>query len=776
MLPSGVLGVDLGTSHTVAVLRGVDGSAAPLLFDGSPLLPSAVYAESDETLLVGRDAIHSARLRPERFEPNPKRRVDDGTVLLGDNEIEVVRMFAAILTRVRSEAERVVGALPSKTVITHPAVWGPARRLVLTDACEQAQLGEVTLVPEPVAAARYFAALPSMDIALGTVVVVYDFGGGTFDVSVVEATANGHAVLAVDGSDSLGGVDIDHALAGHIGQRFDGDARWATLINPTDATGRRHRRTFLDDVRGAKERLSRQTRVELLVPVLDVDTHLTREELETVTGPLLNRAVRLTEAVIRAAAVRKEQVAGVFLVGGSSRMPLAATTLHQRTEIAPTVIDQPELVVATGATMSAPATAQVFDPPVGPPPSPVGPAAGPPSNSSSPYAAPPHMSPPVSSPPTGLVAPLQAPGPSTGRTVLKILHWAQFTLLVTMMLSVVVMATMYPNADLIIWLLMPLFGGILPAASAIFTAINAVRITNDPQRAHRGIKITQSLTVGYLTVLAILVEATLTPEPVIRFLSAGILIIAAVILGLAQLSRPPDLAAHWQGPKQLRTTVGLQFGFILVAAAVMLAWWVTLWTFDRNRGPSVIVGDTVAATSTIAAFSLLVLLVAGLVKADRLSASLRSTLIAAQSVWLLVAGLYMIPWLYIVDHRLLPGASGDDVRSGRIALSDQPWTGNGTAEVLNVTGLWFLVASAIPAVLVVVQLATMPRNVTNSPHMATQAFVNTGLGPVRRPAGTRKPTRHRKRPTGVDPAGRRTVVATGASTPPGTGPGPATPD
>ena len=83
------LGIDFGTSHTTAILRWPDGHARPMLFDGSPLLPSAVYAETDGTLLVGRDAVHAARLDPARFEPNPKRRIDRDTVTLGDQEVPV---------------------------------------------------------------------------------------------------------------------------------------------------------------------------------------------------------------------------------------------------------------------------------------------------------------------------------------------------------------------------------------------------------------------------------------------------------------------------------------------------------------------------------------------------------------------------------------------------------------------------------------------------------------------------------------------------------------
>ena len=100
------LGIDFGTSHTAAVLRWPDGHVRPLLFDGSPLLPSAVYWEADGTLLVGRDAVHAARLDPSRFEPSPKRRIDRESVTLGDTDVPVTTMIAAVLSRVKDEAVR----------------------------------------------------------------------------------------------------------------------------------------------------------------------------------------------------------------------------------------------------------------------------------------------------------------------------------------------------------------------------------------------------------------------------------------------------------------------------------------------------------------------------------------------------------------------------------------------------------------------------------------------------------------------------------------------
>src|SRR5688500_8503615 len=104
--PKHALGVDFGTSNTVAVARWPDGRARPILVDGSPLLPSAVFAEADGALVVGRDAVHSARIDPVRFEPNPKRRIDDGLVLLGEQEFPVVELIAAVLARVAEEWHR----------------------------------------------------------------------------------------------------------------------------------------------------------------------------------------------------------------------------------------------------------------------------------------------------------------------------------------------------------------------------------------------------------------------------------------------------------------------------------------------------------------------------------------------------------------------------------------------------------------------------------------------------------------------------------------------
>ncbi|GAB3868026.1 Hsp70 family protein [Dactylosporangium cerinum] len=158
-------------------------------------------------------------------------------------------------------------------------------------------------------------------------------------------------VIGSGGVEDLGGLDIDAALVEHLGQLISSinPAIWDALRNPATTTSRRDRRLFWDDVRGAKEMLSRTTVAPITVPGSDQAIHLTREELDRVIGPLIRRAVWETGSVISGAGLRGDQLAGLFLVGGSSRLPLASRHLHAELGIPPTVLEQPELPVAEGA-------------------------------------------------------------------------------------------------------------------------------------------------------------------------------------------------------------------------------------------------------------------------------------------------------------------------------------------------------------------------------------------------------------------------------------------
>jgi hypothetical protein len=343
------LGIDFGTSHTVGMLDMGGGRVEPLLFRSSPLLPSAVYA-ADEGLLAGHDAAYGARVEPARYEAHPKRRVDDGTLLLGSAEVPVKQAVAAVLSLIAAEARRVAGAVPDEVVLTHPAGWGNHRRRVLTDAAESAGFGAVTLLAEPVSAAAYFTTVLGHTVAVEQSLVVYDLGGGTFDISVVRrAAGGGWDISATAGLDDVGGVDLDAAVVAWLRTQAPDEEVWARLTSPRSPADRRHRRQLWDDARAAKELLTGAGQVTVAVPLLERDVLLTRDEFETLARPWVERTVTLTTATLFTSGVTAASLAGVFLVGGASRVPLVATMLHRALNVAPVVLDQPELVVARGS-------------------------------------------------------------------------------------------------------------------------------------------------------------------------------------------------------------------------------------------------------------------------------------------------------------------------------------------------------------------------------------------------------------------------------------------
>jgi len=341
--------VDFGTSSTCVAITLDDEQPRVVVIDGSPLMPSAVYADG-RTLFVGAEAQRQAALDPSRYEPTPKRRIDEGSLLLGDTVVPVRRVITAVLERAVREARNLVGGKAvDMLVLTHPAEWGTVRIGLLRSAA-QGLAASVRTVAEPVAAAVLYGA----GSADGMVLAVLDVGAGTTDVSVLRRERSEFRVLATRGDPHFGGADIDEALMGELGARLGPEERpaWDFVAGGQGLQERRRRRALRADVRGAKESLSRHSYADVPLPGSLPDGHVTRADLERLIAQRLVSVVEMLAATLREAGALDAAGgcrAGVFLVGGSSRIPLIATTVYQRLGVLPLSTEQPETVVARGA-------------------------------------------------------------------------------------------------------------------------------------------------------------------------------------------------------------------------------------------------------------------------------------------------------------------------------------------------------------------------------------------------------------------------------------------
>jgi hypothetical protein len=345
------LGIDFGTTFTVGAI-GQEGGRRTIDIesDGSSRMPSAVLLDEAGDLLVGQSALHQAPFHPDRFEATPKRTVGEGTLLLGDRLVTVTDAIAAVIGRVETEARRVAGGTaPSRTVLTHPADWGSARLDVLRDAADSAEFASIELVPEPVAAAF---CMGGSTLRRGDHVAVYDFGGGTFDAAILRRTKEGFEVVGPPGGrDPLGGEDIDNTIIDFLGSGPLGEnPDWRKIVDPPDLQWRRNAANLRAEVRKAKEGLSGQKIWQLWVQGLEQEVQLEAETLNRLIAEDIAATVTILLETVSAAGLVPSDLAGIFLVGGSSRIPLVATEVWKRTEVKPIVEGDPKTVVALGAT------------------------------------------------------------------------------------------------------------------------------------------------------------------------------------------------------------------------------------------------------------------------------------------------------------------------------------------------------------------------------------------------------------------------------------------
>ncbi len=360
--PGWRLAVDVGTTNTAAALQAGDQAPRPVrLSDQADQMPSAVLA-GQQGLLVGAEAVRSARIDPSAFEPCPKRRIGDGQMQLGTAEVPVATAIATILRHVFVRANRISGGgHPQEIVLTCPEQWQQARRQVLVDAARSAGYhGPVRLLSEPIAAAGHYATRTS--VPAGALVAVFDFGGGTCDVAVLRAEGTGAAtpftVLAADGIDPLGGEDLDVLLADWTTRKLreTGQEDLVTALQEPAALG--DRLTFRDQVRNAKQALTdwESTRIPVAAAGRQAVVTITAEEFDALIAPRIDDAVELTRRTLQRAGVGGPDLHALYLTGGSSHLRLVQRRLAELIQRPPATLEDPKLVVALGA-LAAPTPA-----------------------------------------------------------------------------------------------------------------------------------------------------------------------------------------------------------------------------------------------------------------------------------------------------------------------------------------------------------------------------------------------------------------------------------
>jgi actin-like ATPase involved in cell morphogenesis len=353
------IGVDLGTCyssvgyHNGGSMHFLKDPAAPQL---SYSIPSSALVNREGKLVFGALAESEKSARPDSYQSQFKRDLGSSAPYrLGDLPVTPEELTAKFLQFLIDLARETLGSPPEEAVVTVPATYDAHRRSLIEKAVRSAGVPEVTLVPEPVAA--LVSAIGGGQLPEEGTLLVFDLGGGTFDTSVVRIEGSNHDVLGARGLPDFGGTDIDLLIGQDFSQRAAEQLKPLLAGQFSDDPLERTRALRLgiaarDMCREIKHRLSIAERAYEELS-LTISYELTRERLEEMVRPQLNRTIETCRQLVADTETDLSQISGVLLVGGSCRMPavreIVASQLGRPVWPAP----EPELAVCEGATLLA---------------------------------------------------------------------------------------------------------------------------------------------------------------------------------------------------------------------------------------------------------------------------------------------------------------------------------------------------------------------------------------------------------------------------------------
>ena len=346
-----VIGIDLGTTNScVAVMEGGEPVVIPNA-EGDRTTPSVVSFQKDGSRIVGKIAKNQIVANPERTVYSIKRHMGENYhVDIDGKQYSPQEISAMILSKLKADAEAYIGSPVKDAVITCPAYFNDSQRQATKDAGRIAGLNVLRVINEPTAAALAYGLDKEKENAK---VMIYDLGGGTFDVSILEISDGVFEVKSTNGDTHLGGDDWDNKIIQYLIDQFK-SKEGIDLSKDKMAMQR-----LKEAAEKAKIELSGMTSTNINLPYISVgadgpkhlDETLTRQKFETMTADLLDRTVIPMRKALEDAGLKYSDLSKVILVGGSTRMPAVIAKVQQETGKKPFQGINPDECVAIGAAV-----------------------------------------------------------------------------------------------------------------------------------------------------------------------------------------------------------------------------------------------------------------------------------------------------------------------------------------------------------------------------------------------------------------------------------------